>query len=1148
MPMTPIEKSLRSAETGIVVMDGRLLCRVIKRHRRIVGLGLQVPHSHCYWIRKSDLFELCSVDEVGTSKEGLPDDVLLLPRPKGADLYAKAQDEVLTKIWRSAFHARVHRAVEELFEKGTFDDAKLRARIDRIGQTELDEIRRVLRSDDMLLPPIDDRAVYNELAALLLELSHFAPGLIPRYFPTLRDVPRALAVITEDLDAAALLAKTRPEGAKEPKKGVSAKDSTTPTYSALPALDILPSFVARRATTAQAAQKLVLRADEARVEKNHVRSVLLRFAAIAAAGEEQEVKLRAAIRADLETLGARLDSALVAPGETTLPAPTPWTSSLLPLAATANERQALRYPVEARLLYDLQRACVAHERGASAVDIVTWALSLGKRPIVRKLPATRVLKIARHLRSALAKLRHVEMPSADRRLLARLLRGAMRRAEENVRITLRPVLEGTLDAVGLKPTSVPERVARKKVVEELCDQVVARGFLSIAELRDALSRNQLKLGDVGLPNELVFGDSLLLADRSLDIALDGVYRRGEIYLRLLQKVSSLFFGTKLGRFLTLFVILPVGGAYVALEGLSHILALGAKPLHLHPPHLVDYIPVAVTSVILFGLLHSEGLRSAGKRLLSLLGQTLASVFIKLPKWVLNLAPIRRILESGLARALGRYVIMPFVLATVLYLATPLHDVGGAIGPLGAAGVFVAASILLNTRLGLVVQEVVLDQLAELWEALKHRALPGLFRLIMGIFRAMLELSERMLYRVDEWLRFRDGDRRALIPIKAGLGFVWFFVAYVIRLYVTLLIEPEINPVKHFPVVTVAQKMCLSILEDMLRFMNHALAPLGSVIGGTIAGTTVFLFPSVFGFLVWELKENFKLYRKNRATNLAPVAIGHHGETVGTLMRPGFHSGTVPKLYAKIRTAARKAELDDSLGKPSVHSSLRGFQESLDDVKEAVKHAVDREVSLLLDACTRFKAGRVAVKSIELGSNRMRVELTCEPLSKASCFVSFEEQSGKLVASIVEPGFVDMLPQPDQRVLFENALAGFYRVAGVDLVREQIRAALGSDMPYDISDEGLVVWPDEHFRTELVYRLDASFSGPIVAAVVRGDPPKTPPHPLDLRKILFHDQHVAWADWISAWREDRPTTEPVPRVLFGTSILPASRSSLPRQPS
>ena len=46
--------------------------------------------------------------------------------------------------------------------------------------------------------------------------------------------------------------------------------------------------------------------------------------------------------------------------------------------------------------------------------------------------------------------------------------------------------------------------------------------------------------------------------------LDGVYRRGEFYLRWMQRLSSLGFGTGVGRFLTRFAVVPFGGAFVTL--------------------------------------------------------------------------------------------------------------------------------------------------------------------------------------------------------------------------------------------------------------------------------------------------------------------------------------------------------------------------------------------------------------------------------------------------------------------------------------------------------------------------------------------------------------------------------------------------------
>ncbi len=84
-------------------------------------------------------------------------------------------------------------------------------------------------------------------------------------------------------------------------------------------------------------------------------------------------------------------------------------------------------------------------------------------------------------------------------------------------------------------------MARKKLVEELLDQIAERGFLSMGDLRDAISRNNLKLPDLAGWPRLSDGDQLLRADRKLALALDGVYRRGEFYLRWMQRLSSLGF-------------------------------------------------------------------------------------------------------------------------------------------------------------------------------------------------------------------------------------------------------------------------------------------------------------------------------------------------------------------------------------------------------------------------------------------------------------------------------------------------------------------------------------------------------------------------------------------------------------------------------
>ena len=73
----------------------------------------------------------------------------------------------------------------------------------------------MLRQEDFLLPPRDDFSTYVEFVAVYLELRYFARHLLPAYFPELRDIGRVDDIVGQDLDAAGLLAATRPAGAPD---------------------------------------------------------------------------------------------------------------------------------------------------------------------------------------------------------------------------------------------------------------------------------------------------------------------------------------------------------------------------------------------------------------------------------------------------------------------------------------------------------------------------------------------------------------------------------------------------------------------------------------------------------------------------------------------------------------------------------------------------------------------------------------------------------------------------------------------------------------------------------------------------------------------------------------------------------------------
>ncbi len=1140
-----VEERLARAPAAPVLVDPRLLRRIIKRHRALPGIGLEVPHARCYAVRRDALLAIVSAAELGRAGASLPDEVILLARPTETELRHGAPEAVLTQLWRGAFHAAVHLEIERRVAAGALSAARIRERIHRIGETEFDEVRLVLRHDESLLPPHDDRETFTEFAALYLELQSFDPGLLDRLFPTLRDRARVDGAI--DVDPAPLLALTRPFGLPEVPERISSVPPSSRRRAERvqePAPPRVPSPVAMA--------RLVGRAAVARRQGNDVRAALLDLAAHAVAPPGKEDAALAAARADLDSLALRLERALwpereltCASREAVLAA---WTPLLLALAR-AGFRRTLRHTVSARLLLDLQNAAVARERPQSAVDLVEFALSLGRRPVVRPLPAAVEVRIVRCLRHAGQKLRFVAMDSASRHAFGSLLHHATERAEQSARAALRPRIIEALDAVGLTPKDAPERLARAKLTDELLDQAVHHGFLGIGHLRDAISRNQLKLESLSGPRELLVGDPLLKADRLLGISLDGVYRRAEIYLRTLQRLSSVAFGTRPGRLLTLYLILPVGGAFVILEGLSHLISLIIGIFGHHHVKLLDGYSLGAVSVALFALLHSARIRAFTWSTLGGAAWVLKSVFVRFPRFVANSPAVKYALRSPAARAVIRYLLKPGLVTGILWLllywsippyrTLPTTALAGV-----AAGIFLALDIALISPVGLIVEEAVDDWVAQRFRLISREVLPGLLRLIMSMFRYLTELVERAVYTVDEWLRFREGQSVIALAAKAVLGLVWFFVAYALRIYVNLLIEPQVNPIKHFPVVTVSHKIVLPMAQSIFLAMTSVLTPVVGVTGArAIAGPTVFLLPGVFGFLVWELKENWRLYGENRAKSLTPAVIGHHGETMSALMKPGFHSGTLPKLYQKLRRAARSG--DGSMGK---------HEEALREVEEAVRHFGARELAAIINGSSRFRAGHVRVEGVELGSNRITLVVRCGAQEEASlpCRIAFEEQSGLLIASVPEAGWLDGLDDQD-RVIAENALAGLYHFAGVDVAREQLEAALRGDAesapPYDIGSEGLVSWPaaegskplsgerprgDREYATEVFYDFRG---GKTLSPVTRGGPPAEASPTLESEVVFYSRQPIAWSAWVAAWNAASAAEGAIPRLLGGASILP-----------
>ncbi len=296
---------------------------------------------------------------------------------------------------------------------------------------------------------------------------------------------------------------------------------------------------------------LVATSDRQAAHGNYAGAAIRRARAEGWAPRERAAGAATSLRDEVERLVQRLQAALSAEGED----PRPWRESLL---ALAHQTPRALWTVEARLLYDLQKVCIDHERPTSTVDVMHWVLSFGRRAIRRDLPDQRRVAMSRHLQSAKRRLAHVRISDRQRRQLAEVLGTACAEAEIRLREDLRPKIAATLDAIDLRPQNIPEEVSRRKIVEELLDRIVERGFLTLGEVRDAISRNNLKEPDCSGPRSFLQGEAALRANRRLTDALDGVYEPADFYLRWILRFSHLMFGTSVGRFLTLFLVIPYG--------------------------------------------------------------------------------------------------------------------------------------------------------------------------------------------------------------------------------------------------------------------------------------------------------------------------------------------------------------------------------------------------------------------------------------------------------------------------------------------------------------------------------------------------------------------------------------------------------------
>ena len=633
--LTRITDAVQSVEPSAFLVLPRVLRRVIRQDCELPALSIQVPHLRSHVILGSRLRAFVANDELGLADmDDLPQRVILLPRPTEEEILKYDLPVLLRDMWRLLFHARIHVACEQLQDRGELAIADIQQRIDQIGQVAFDEIQSVLRRERFLSYGDDLTKAFIEFIAVFSEFSYFAPHWISVYFPALDKQHAIDELVKCDIDSQEILEDCRVAGALEPaaeRAPIELQSNVDEPHGTA----IRPV----RTLTSRRFLRLLARAERLRMKGNSVGAALLFARCARESGDQDRSQAEFGVATAVDHLVERLQQALDFEDE----AAVGWRDCIQAMLAYASRGF---WNSDRKLLYDLQKVCVDHERGVYRVDLLEWVRTFGKRKLKRHLPNQREVLMSKHLRSASRRLITARLTGVQRDQLASLIVVAAKSAENQLRHRLQPLVREALSSVGLVADNHVEQIGWNKLVDELIDDVVHRGFLTMGALRDAISRSNIKLSDLSGVAELWHGDRLLQADRQLDVILDGVYHRGEFYMRWMQGMSSIAFGTRLGRVVTKLIIIPFGGAYLIIEAVIHVAGLFTAPAESSgglPPWFA--ISELTLGFGLMGLIHVSALRSLVADLTLLLWRTSRQLLIDLPHWILQLSVVRHVLRS-----------------------------------------------------------------------------------------------------------------------------------------------------------------------------------------------------------------------------------------------------------------------------------------------------------------------------------------------------------------------------------------------------------------------------------------------------------------------------------------------------------------------
>lgn len=1004
---------LERMETGGVAWLG---------NRRILARGFLV-------VSRQDLWRKVEPEEVSVPPTRLlPDTVLLLLRPpedeakllESPGLVQQAQTpgviseeqerlekkraETLGKLTRRLVMARLEQV---LLERGWGPEQALEFAA-QIPSCEMDEIRQVLARDGRCRHEAPVERVLLEFLPWFGMLSTLEPERLGAFFPGL--APQTARNLTDMLESRARL-------------GLIVQESLDREYP------IHPGGLAADEEIDPYLEKHRRLAEEAESQGQWVTAALEQVResrlCVGKRSENALARARANLRLLVESIGSPLGL-----NEAEVES---FISALDPVLDKAEQGESRE---EAAFLRHLQAMRDGLANKAYALDVVEYAISLGVRPWKRQLHYLGLVQVSGRLKTLLGLLPVMRVPDQCRATLQRLLGQSSHHSEDQVRMLFHPLIDSALDDVGLIADNPLERVARRKIIQELIDRILDQGHITFYDLRDALSRNHLKMHDIRDPAEWLQGDPLLRLDRRLAAPLDGIYRPCPVYSRILERITSLGFGTGVGRWLVSKVIIPYGLAALLVVmghalwehfgggGTNAITATGeaaqavaeavgesrgeslqktatnvALSVHTKPPPSVmtpgNLLALGALGTVFLLFTNHPVLRGAAWRTLCALGDAIHWLVHDLPEILpshpLFLYGVRwplAILWHALIKPLAVVLFLFWLTGTEFHWTSPL---------LFAAWLGVAVALM--SRQARVAEEWFAGVLREALLALRSGVLMRAVGVLNELFRMATRWFDTQMANVETLLRVRQRDNAGQLGGRALLSLLWFPLGWLGRFTFVVLIEPMLHPLK-LPISFLAAKVIYPFLYPFTTDVAiPALTPMmGALTAGLVMGVLVFLLPNAFGFFFWEFRENRGLYEANRPERPAPDGAGPHGETMAVLLEPGLHGGVLPALYTKLRNASLPAT------EGGTRAAQRACERKLDLLREGLGRFFRRN---FLDVLGVSQAWKQSWETQPESQKTLLLPLAPEaanPVAQRQWWRPFELESVNLAVNRVEATF------------------------------------------------------------------------------------------------------------------------------------------------